>query len=185
MFKNASLAANRKRVFNSVFAPISLKEHAPPTSTGEPAVPNRQPRSVGVQKERASSRREQPGQQTGGDRENRTNLESDKQSSESASRDRAWHFATDFLRFADCSINELFALDHDSAELSSQQRRVASRETSQALAYLLSRSFRSTSQSQKWKEYDLIDWYGNEIRRHFLANFRASLVTVRSPLCVN
>lgn len=48
-------------------------------------------------------------------------------------------------------------------------------EIDQALTYLLSPSSRGRILRQGVKEYDLLDWYSNELRRHFVTNLRAVL----------
>lgn len=158
MSQNAPFSISRKRVFDSVFSPTSLKSLAPTTAvTPASAFP--------------------PGKRTAA---NESDVKIDESSPEQIIWDRAWHAATTFLSFPDRGFEVLTAGDPDGAQSTSRldSSSVPSREISDSLAYLLAPSSRGKALRAGLREHDLVEWYGNEMRRHFLTNFIASFVQV-------
>lgn len=89
---------------------------------------------------------------------------------------RAWHSATEFLQFPDRTFDTPSSyLEY--ARLNSQKKQITS-EIDEALTFLVSPSSRDRVLHQGLKEYDLISWYCNEIRRHFITNIQSILYTV-------
>lgn len=92
--------------------------------------------------------------------------------------DRAWHAATTFLVVPDRGLEELMGAFEGVSEeefLKRWNRHGApAKKTADALTYLVSRE--SSSGSSGTVEHGgIINWYGREIRRHFLKNFRDGL----------
>ncbi|EEA28132.1 anaphase-promoting complex subunit ApcB, putative [Talaromyces marneffei ATCC 18224] len=151
-----SLARSRKRVFNSVFAPIKLTENAP-TPLATPAL--------------GSSA---PGQPFGSAILSKATV-SEALEPEAIIWSRAWHSATEFLQFPD-RVFDTPTSYLEYAE-SHQQLKDTTSEAKSALTFLLSSSSRDRVLHQGLKEYDLISWYCNEIRRHFVTNLEVMLCT--------
>lgn len=89
---------------------------------------------------------------------------------------RAWHVATEFLAVPDKGFEVLAGFEGeqqvDEVEILEQWNRYdsLSKETADALAYVIREGFPSSP------DQDLLEWYGNEVRRHFLRNFRSGLL---------
>ncbi|KAJ9323181.1 hypothetical protein DTO027B5_8561 [Paecilomyces variotii] len=162
MFQNVPLSIGRKRVFDSVFSPASL-DHATAPHLTTPLL------NLLVADQSFDSA---------------TEIASPSQdyrlsSRDEAAWDRAWNAATAFLSVPDRGFASLEASDEmDETEFLKQWNRYdpPSKQTSEALAYLLKTSPLRKGPQAGAEEHDLIEWYGNEIRRHFLVNFRGSLV---------
>jgi anaphase-promoting complex subunit 2 len=163
---------SRKRVFDSVFSPTSLKDIAPtpaatPVSTfTAPGQPFGSVATTAPQGQPSSSK---------------SDVKIEESSPEQITWDRAWHAATTLLSIPDRGFEVLKAPGeshgaHSPSRLDPSS--LPSREISDSLAYLLSPSSRGKALRAGLKEHDLVEWYGNEMRRHFLTNFRASFVQV-------
>ncbi|KAL1982174.1 hypothetical protein VTN96DRAFT_1654 [Rasamsonia emersonii] len=165
MSQNAPLSMSRKRVFDSVFAPTSLKSLAPTTgATPASAFTPDQPLGTTTQPSTAA---------------NESDVKIEESSPEQIIWDRAWHAATTFLSFPDRGFEVLTTGDPDGAQSTTSRldsSSLPSREISDSLAYLLAPSSRGRALRAGLKEHDLVEWYGNEMRRHFLTNFRAGFV---------
>jgi anaphase-promoting complex subunit 2 len=178
MFQNAAFAMNRKRVFDSVFSPTSLNDITP-TPVATPALaPTGPGQSFGSVKRPgdgppALAEQHDPLVSVTG---NENSVRFEESSPEAIIRDRAWHVATTFLSLPNRGF-EILARTDDAATLLRSDVAV-SQETSNALAYLLSSSSRERSRLHDAKELDLIEWYGYEMRRHFLTNFRTGFAKV-------
>ncbi|KAL4788376.1 hypothetical protein BJX76DRAFT_176215 [Aspergillus varians] len=95
--------------------------------------------------------------------------------------DRAWRAATVFLSIPDGEFEKLVLHSEDSEgeflKLWNRHKR-PSKDTREALRYLTKLSMEDSDDAPK----SIIDWYGSEIRRHFLRNFKEELsVIVSSP----
>ncbi|KAI5306860.1 hypothetical protein KEM56_006720 [Ascosphaera pollenicola] len=92
--------------------------------------------------------------------------------------DRAWHTATAFLTFPDKELR----LKEDQGEPSKVSRRWLKRPPSQAvldsIKYIRSNSPHGRRLATLADGNDLQLWFFNEVRRHFLVNFRPPLVTL-------
>jgi anaphase-promoting complex subunit 2 len=163
MFQNASLARSRKRVFNSVFAPVILTENAP-TPLATPALASSaQGQAFGSVK-------------LSGTASNIASTEEEPEP-EGIIWSRAWHAATEFLVLPDRTYDTLSSFVENATSLSLQPKQITS-EIERSLSYLLSPSSHSGNLHQGIKEYDLVEWYCNELRRHFVTNLRAVLGAV-------
>lgn len=104
--------------------------------------------------------------------------------SEQATWDRSWDTATAFLSIPDKKL--ILADDKATGDELSEstllkqwsQRQRPSRSILDALYHVgadssMGKEFRASS-----KEYDIQEWYMNEVRRHFLANLRGALLKV-------
>lgn len=92
--------------------------------------------------------------------------------------DRAWHAATTFLAVPDRGLEELGAFeDVNEGEFLKRWNRhgAPGKKTADALAYLVSRE-------SSGEQGGIINWYGREIRRHFLKNFRDGLHALLNQL---
>lgn len=170
--------ANRKRLFDSVFPPVSLDDFRP-TPGVKPTEPeaSERPRNT-----RASSRRSAA-------------LNNNYYGTPGPSNpawhdpviwDRAWRASTTFLAIPDKGFEVLAEFENeeniDEVEILEQWNRYdsLSKEIADALAYVV-----RTGSVLGWErkrgdgqEQDLLQWYELEIRRHFLRNFRGGLLQV-------
>ncbi|KAI5288863.1 hypothetical protein KEM54_004766 [Ascosphaera aggregata] len=93
---------------------------------------------------------------------------------------RAWHTAIAFLTFPDKALR----LKEDQGELSKVSKRWLKRPPSQAvidsIKYIKSRSTCTCLATSSTTVGDLQLWFCNEIRRHFVLNFRPSLIQLLS-----
>jgi len=146
----STITTSRKRVFNSVFSA------SPAFSTTEnPPLKSIDPL--------ATSRSFDDSQLT----------EPDEPGPDQETWDRAWDTATAFLTVPDRGFAALGAFeDIDEEVFLKRWNRYErpSRKTAEALGILVSQEQRGS----------IIDWYGQEIRRHFLMNFRDGLFEVCS-----
>lgn len=169
MFQNAAFAMNRKRVFDSVFSTTALKDIAP-TPVATPALAYTAPgQPFGSVKNPGDASRVPV---TG----NENSVRFEESTPEVVIWDRAWHVATTFLSLPNRGFEILATADDVTTLL--QSHVAVSQETSDALSYLLSSSSRERSIQHHSQELDLIEWYGYEMRRHFLTNFRSGFVKV-------
>lgn len=160
------LSVARKRVFESVFASTSLGNTIP-TPLATPNIGFAAPgQSFGLATAAAVPQISQS--------------LTDETWPEQVNWDRAWHVATAFLSFSDIGFAALSLLDdvddnhlQDLWGLSSP-----SQEAYDALNFLLGPNSPDSDLHSSLKEYDLVEWYCNEMRRHFLANFRTDILKV-------
>ncbi|OKL55759.1 hypothetical protein UA08_09018 [Talaromyces atroroseus] len=153
MFQNASLARSRKRVFNSVFAPVTLTENAP-TPLATPALGSSAPGQ-------AFGSRALP------EAVSNVRINEAEPEPEGIIWSRVWHSATEFLALPDWTYETLSSFVEHATSFSLQPKHITP-EIERSLSHLL-------NQHQQIKEYDLVDWYCNELRRHFITNLRAVL----------
>ncbi|KAN0078936.1 hypothetical protein V8E54_005449 [Elaphomyces granulatus] len=160
------LSVARKRVFESVFASTSLGNTVP-TPLATPKIGFAAPgQSFGLATAAAVPQTSQS--------------LTDETWPEQVNWDRAWHVATAFLSFSDIGFAALSLLDdvddnhlQDLWGLSSP-----SQEAYDALNFLLAPNSPDRDLHSSLKEYDLVEWYCNEMRRHFLANFRTDILKI-------
>lgn len=167
MFQAGSLARSRKRVFDSVFAPVTLTENTP-TPLATPVLASSTPGQVfesATLPQAADIRDTRSKSKT-------TRFEAPEP--EGIVWSRAWHSATEFLILPDRSYNTLSSFVDHAKSVSLQPKQITP-ETEKALTYLLSSSSRGRTLHQDIKECDLVYWYCNEIRRHFVRNLRTTL----------
>ena len=157
------MIAAQKRVFASVF-PISSNSNTIPTPVATPV--------LGFTRE---------GQSFGG---HQIPLSPDLKShsdiaTEQVKWDRAWHIATSFLKLPEEQITYIQA-NLDERQLRGHWMKECNAEVSRALAYLLSPTLTGhASVGLDHQDGDLVAWYTNEVRRHFLAYVRPVVTQVR------
>lgn len=179
MFSTPGLSRSRKRVFDSVFPSASLKDIAP-TPTATPLLGSTGPGQAfgfGIQTQPASQDRanlRSPGGHDFGE------LKAEDSAPEQVIWNRAWHTATSSLSFPDHGFQALTetALTENGSDERWLPSNLGSREAQGAFTYLLSPSSQGRKLRVDSKQDDLLEWYGNEIRRHFLTNFRTGFVKV-------
>lgn len=92
---------------------------------------------------------------------------------------RAWHIATSFLKLPEEQITYIQA-NLDESQLRGQWMKECSADVSRAVSYILTSSSRGhTSFALHHQDGDLVAWYTNEVRRHFLAYVRPVVSQVR------
>ena len=164
MLSAATFNASRRRVFDSVFPPATLEARPPFASSLDHA----QISIASFESDVTTST---------------LKLHSFPSSSEQttsvswdpASWDRAWSAATAFLTIPDRGFRPIFqSRKTDGGEILKDWDRLSSpsKETADALSYLIAVA-QHTNASK-----NLFDWYGDEIRRHFLTNFRDGIYKV-------
>jgi anaphase-promoting complex subunit 2 len=97
-------------------------------------------------------------------------------SAEEDTLDHAREAAKEFLSVPNLGFDPLYNYrDTDGSELLKEWNRLTppSKETAEALEYLMRTS-----------PWTLFEWHGNDIRKHFLVNFRAGLSEVRNVCCL-
>ncbi|EFW22010.1 hypothetical protein D8B26_002105 [Coccidioides posadasii str. Silveira] len=161
MFPNVPISIGRKRVFDSVFPPAPLSAVSP-TPDITSALGYTQSSSL---QKRPSTPRSDP-----------------DTIPEQVTWDRAWHTATAFLSIPDEKLsfstkgrNDDDLDDKDLIKRWSREQR-PSQSILDALFYVISDSSVGKKLRAGLKEYDLQAWYANEVRRHFLTNFRDTLI---------
>jgi anaphase-promoting complex subunit 2 len=92
--------------------------------------------------------------------------------------ERAWHTATFFLKLPDAPIT-LAAASRDEASLRAKWLRPCRPETSAAITYLVSEQSRGRRLRTGRKEDDLLDWYAQEVGRHYIEYQLPLLLHVR------
>lgn len=158
-YPNLPVSAGRKRVFDSVFPGSRLKDLAP-TPAATPVLGSTE-----------------PGHTFGGDSNQSFNAPEASVSEsipEQVIWDRHWHTATTFLTFPDKAL----VAGEDVEDLKLLRSRLSKPrcEVSEALVYLASKQPKALNSSDP--EQDLLAWYTNEVRRHFLAFVRPMLLEV-------
>ncbi|KAL4932601.1 anaphase promoting complex subunit 2 [Aspergillus undulatus] len=93
---------------------------------------------------------------------------------------RAWTAATEFLLIRDRELGDLVGHIEESEGdfLKTWRQKKPLKETKEALGYLVKRSTKDPENTPG----DIFDWYGNEIRRHFLQNFKEGLSGIVSSI---
>lgn len=155
MLSTVPLNAGRRRVFGSVFSPSpahSLKSDNPVASFESTD-------SISTVKADSQSNSFAT---IGGS--------TDSASADAEILDQARVAAAEFLSVPNLGFEPLYAhRDTDGSELLKEWNRLAppSKESAEALEYLMRTS-----------PWTLFEWYGNDIRKHFLINFRSGLTKV-------
>ncbi|OJJ47994.1 hypothetical protein ASPZODRAFT_15442 [Penicilliopsis zonata CBS 506.65] len=178
MIQTVPIPASRRRVFDSVFSPASLDDFSP-TPVATPALDYTavgQPFGGGIQ---TYDRTSLPRPSTASSFLSNDTVpladEVDK-----TTWDHAWQVATAFLVLPDAKLSYLEVCGEvDQERFFKQWNRhdPPSKETTEALAYLLGASSAGRQSSGiTFERPDLLEWYGNETRRHFLKNFREGLL---------
>lgn len=170
MLSTVPLNVGRRRVCGSVFSPASLEAH-PPKSTSDS---QREQTPVASFEESidASSTFKADSQSTsfatiGGS--------TDAASPEEDTLNQARQAAKEFLSVPNLGFDLLYNFRNtDGSQVLKEWNRLSppSKETAEALEYLMRTS-----------PWTLFEWYGNDIRRHFLVNLRTGLSKVWT-LCV-
>ncbi|KAJ5286698.1 hypothetical protein N7478_002384 [Penicillium angulare] len=159
MLSTTPLAAGRRRVFGSVFSPASLEARPPFASSYD----NDQNLAASFQSSSTVQNDSfaPPYQNT------------DNTSARQACKE-AWSAATAYLCIPDqgfAHIYESRGTDGSEALKDSNRLSPPSKETGEAVAYLTA----SAQHGQTSGQRDLFEWYGDEMRRHFLTNLRGGL----------
>lgn len=168
MLSTSTLNAGRRRVFDSVFAPATL-EARPPFASG---LDHDQIPIASFQSDVSSSTIKTDTFASPFEQATNTSLDP-------ASWNRAWTTATAFLIVPDRGFTPVFeSRQTDGSEVLKGWNRLSppNKETADALSYLTAAA-QHTNASK-----DLFEWYGDEIRRHFLTNFRDGLYQVRESI---
>jgi len=168
MTSTVPLNAGRRRVIGSVFSPASLEAH--------PLKPDSQTPIASFQSTDSSSTFKAESQSNsfatiGGS--------AGSPSADDDILDHAREAAKEFLSVPNLGFDPLYNYrDTDGSELLKEWNRLSppSKDTAEALEYLM--------RTSPWA---LFEWHGNDIRRHFLVNFRAGLskVWVRAVLLID
>ncbi|EER39261.1 anaphase-promoting complex subunit [Histoplasma capsulatum H143] len=161
MFQNIPLSISRKRVFDSVFLSAPLSRISP-TPISSPV---------------------QSLTRAGGTFSSDRNQRELENVPEQVTWDRAWHAATTFLSIPDEGFRNNGGDDDDDdgtrdedTLLKRWAKGPPSQLVSESLFYVGADSSPGKALRQGSKEDDVKEWYLNEMRRHFLTNFRTFLV---------
>lgn len=175
MISTVPLNASRRRVFGSVFSPASLQAR-PPTASGsdhdQTQLASFQSTSSTVKTGSFASPQQERFAEAPHDRE---------------TWDQAWSTATAFLAVPDQGFAPIYdARETDGSEALKDWNRLTppSKETAEALSYLTAAAQQGSTAYGATSSQSLIDWYGDEIRRHFLANLRSGLYEVCAIQCL-
>ncbi|KAJ5880387.1 uncharacterized protein N7473_011440 [Penicillium subrubescens] len=166
MISSVPLNASRRRVFGSVFSPASLQ--ARPTSA--PGSDHDQTQLASFQ---STSSTVKAGSFASPQQERFAEAPHDRET-----WDQAWSAATTFLAVPNQGFAPIYdARESDGSEALKDWNRLSppSKETAEALSYLTASAQRGSAAYGATSSKSLIDWYGDEIRRHFLANIRSGL----------
>lgn len=90
---------------------------------------------------------------------------------------RAWHIATSFLKLPEEQITYVHA-NLDENQLRGHWMKEGNTEVSRAVSYLFS------SPGTHHQDGDLVAWYTNDVRRHFLAYVRPVVTQVRASTTI-
>ncbi|PGH01707.1 hypothetical protein AJ80_08974 [Polytolypa hystricis UAMH7299] len=154
-----TLAANRKRVFDSVFPPAPLSSISP-TPVTSPVLGFS---NVGESFSSPVQRPPSPLDST--------------PTPEPVIWDRAWHNATAYLSVPDIEfdlrVNVLEISSNDEENILQRWRKgPPAQSVLESIHYVGSDASEGKARRPGLKEYDLKEWYMDETRRHFLTNFR-------------
>ncbi|KAJ5214916.1 hypothetical protein N7468_010595 [Penicillium chermesinum] len=155
---NVPLNAGRRRVFNSVFSPASLQARSPFSPS---------------ENENLNASFQSTGSSSTVRNDSFAVIHPDGVADSDRDWDRAWTAATAFLAVPDLGFAPVYeGKDTDGSDAIQAFGRLSppSRETADALTYLVSAAPQAADESK-----NLISWYGDEIRRHFLLNLRGGL----------
>ncbi|PGH18973.1 hypothetical protein AJ79_00006 [Helicocarpus griseus UAMH5409] len=163
MLQSTPLSIGRKRVFDSVFPPAPLSSISPTPVSSPVQSFARAAESFGQQPQKPP-RPHEP-----------------ETVPEQVTWDRAWHTATAFLSIPNEGFRHNGDGDNDETRdeetlLRRWARTPPSQVVSDSLFYVGADSSSGKALRRGSKEDDLKEWYMSEMRRHFLANFRDSLV---------
>ena len=180
MFQHVPLSIGRKRVFDSVFPPAPLSANSPSPD----ATPNIGPSQPAG--ESSGGIRPAPRQQRVDSAQSSLDHEAIP---EQITWDRSWHTAIAFLTIPDKGFNlrgeDEEGYNDDGLEDDQLLKRWARERPSTAirdsLFYVGADASRGREKRASLKDCDLKRWYLNETRRHFLLNFRDSLIKVHFP----
>jgi anaphase-promoting complex subunit 2 len=173
MISSVPLNASRRRVFGSVFSPASLQARpasAPGSDHDQTQLASFQSTSSTVKAGSFASPQQERFAEAPHDRE---------------TWDQAWSAATTFLAVPNQGFAPIYdARESDGSEALKDWNRLSppSKETAEALSYLTASAQRGSTAYEATSSKNLIDWYGDEIRRHFLANIRSGLYEVCTTL---
>ena len=169
----SAITSSRKRVFDSVFASTPGTLHkadshhvSAPAVAVDPLAAATATATATATAAAAGKTRHQP------------HSDHDDEKEERETWDRAWDAATRFLAIPDRGLAGLGAFQEISEEkfLKRWNRfTVPDKKTADALAYLISRGEGGGNVAASAGQGGIINWYGREIRRHFLKNFRDGL----------
>ena len=138
--------AARRRIFNSVF-PVNTAKSLP-TPTATPVV------GQGSFGESFAASQNGP-------------LDSDDPAAEKIRRQRAWHHATEFLSIPAAAVTYEEACLEDKA-LRSKWIKSCSRDATAGIALLASEGRDSKALPPKQRDESLLDWYSQEVIRHYV-----------------
>jgi anaphase-promoting complex subunit 2 len=172
---NIPISIHRRQVFDSVFAPVMLKDITP-THVATPTTAFVTP-GLGSTLAFTPPRSQKKSRQL---ITNDNAGEINGSSLEQAKLDRAWRVATTFLSLPDIGFEALAVLNGHGEAVFLKRLGLPSpsQEISDALRYLLEPPSRKIVLHEESKSYNLTKWYRNEMRRHFLTNFRNGFVQV-------
>ncbi|KAJ5160778.1 uncharacterized protein N7482_007782 [Penicillium canariense] len=168
MISTYPLNAGRQRVFGSVFSPASLEARPPlASSLGSDQTPlaSFQPNSSFSTVKTGSF----------------TSLQHEQSAAAPLDRekwDQAWSASTAFLAVPNQGFAPIYeARETDGSEALKEWSRLSppSKETAEALSYLTAAAQQGSTSLGATTPKNLFDWYGDEIRRHFLTNLRSGL----------
>ncbi|CEJ61810.1 hypothetical protein PMG11_10327 [Penicillium brasilianum] len=168
MITSVPLNAGRRRVFGSVFSPASLQARPPFESSSNPD----QTQLASFQST-ASSSTVRTASLASPQHEHHPDASRDREI-----WNRAWSAATAFLAVPNQGFAPIFdARQTDGSEALKGWNRLSppSKETAEALSYLAATIQQGNTGYGVTGSKNLIDWYGDEIRRHFLVNLRSGL----------
>ncbi|KAF3386612.1 Anaphase-promoting complex subunit 2 [Penicillium rolfsii] len=168
MISSVPLNASRRRVFGSVFSPASLQ--ARPTSASGP---DRDQTQLASFQSTASSSTVKTAYFASSQQDRFAEAPHNRETWE-----QAWSAATTFLAIPDQGFTPI----HDARESGGSEElkdwgRLSppSKEAAEALSYLTAVAQPDDTAHGATGLKSLVDWYGDEIRRHFLANLRSGL----------
>ncbi|RAK97450.1 anaphase promoting complex subunit 2 [Aspergillus ibericus CBS 121593] len=169
MPSTTALYTSRRRVFGSILPPASLEDFPSAGLAAGPTTSSLFCNFSSSVKSRDSSS------------QFRSSIASDKTDVDEpwldqATWDRAWQAATAFLSIPDCGFEVLLRYEAigeaEFLRLSNRDQK-PSREVLEALAYLMKAITMGVEGEGDMQ--NLLEWYGYEIKRHFLKNFRGGL----------
>lgn len=169
MISSVPLNVGRRRVFDSVFSSASIQAQPPLAPNSD----HDQTQLASFQST-ASSSTVKTAVFNSPQQENFAHTPQDQET-----WDQAWSAATAFLAVPNQGFAPIYdARETDGSEALKLWNRLTppSKETAEALSYLTA----AQQGSGATKSKSLIDWYGDEMRRHFLVNLRNGLQNVCS-----
>jgi anaphase-promoting complex subunit 2 len=161
MLSTVPLNVGRRRIAGSVFSPASLEAHPLKPTDSQPGDSFQSTDSTSTFKAESQSNSFAT---IGGS--------AGSPSADDDILDHALEASKEFLSVPNLGFDSLYDYcDTDGSELLTEWNRLSppSKETAEALEYLV--------RTSPWA---LFEWHGNDIRRHFLVNFRDGLSKVRT-----